>query len=393
MLRTCLRRQRAAAALVVVAFAGLTALLLARLGVAIGGDSPRYTGGAERLLHGHGLEGTEPAYIGYILVVALAKVARVGLPGVVGLQLVVALVAACALVLLGERVGGPWCGLLAAAYFLLYPEIARWHVYVPTESLYISGVVLCVYAAERAVEKGGVAAYGWAAAVVLGVASLRPTGWLLPPVIAGYWALCRPGLRAKLTGLAGIAVVGAALVAAVPTLRAGLGVGSPAAQVRIGAVIYGDPASRLAMPATNDSGNGPLDLVRYAADHPVATTRLMAVRVLTEVAHTRRYNSRLHNAATVAVLVPVYALAAVGAYRHRRDRLVHLILAVIAAHLVQVAVYFADWDGRFLTYILPLIGLLAAAAIPLRQPAREAQDGALARALRSGRPSRAAAAS
>ena len=56
-------------------------------------------------------------------------------------------------------------------------------------------------------------------------------------------------------------------------------------------------------------------------------------------------------------------LALAGGYSARRKPLAQLAIAVILAHLLVVALTFADWDGRWLLYVLPLIGLLAAVGV------------------------------
>ena len=54
-----------------------------------------------------------------------------------------------------------------------------------------------------------------------------------------------------------------------------------------------------------------------------------------------------------------------GFARTRRHALTSLLAAVIAGHLLTVALTFADWDGRFLLYVLPAIGVLAARGVPV----------------------------
>ena len=355
----CLGRHRTSIILTLLAFAVAMTGILATIGVAIGGDSPRYVDGADRLLRGQGLHGVQSAYAGYIAVVAFARLIGTGLTGVV-VQIGAVLAAATALVWLGSRLGHVEVGVLGAAFFLLFPEIAAWHAYILTDSLYTSTVVLCVWATHRATELGG-RAYAPAVALVLLGALLRPTGWVLPPAIAGYLAISLLRTRrGQAAGLLAVLIVCAGLALAVRPLRSGIESQSPARMLRRGQVIWGHDASRAHMPADGTVGDGRGAYVRYVLRHPTSVARLMATRVFTELAHIRPYYSRAHNAMIAAVLVPVYLLAGLAVLRGRRNPLVLLILGVIAAHLVVVALFFADWDGRFLIHVLPLVGLLAA---------------------------------
>jgi hypothetical protein len=136
-----------------------------------------------------------------------------------------------------------------------------------------------------------------------------------------------------------------------------------------GVVVWGYPDSNLTMPVdsgvdlTMDKSAGPL---RYALRHPAATVRLAASRVAVELWHARRFYSRGHNAAVVGLLGITYAFAVLGLVRVWRQPLARLLVAIVAAHLLAVAATIADWDGRFLLYVLPLISVLAAVGLVAR---------------------------
>src|SRR5207247_357327 len=137
-------------------------------------------------LRGHLLSGRPGLWLGYPAVIALCRAAGAGLAGVIAVQLAVAALAAVAQYRLGRELGGHRAGLTAAGLLVLNPDIARWHAYILTDSLYTSAVVLAAWSIHRAACKKG----GWylaAAAAVLTAAALRPNGWLLSPIAAGYW--------------------------------------------------------------------------------------------------------------------------------------------------------------------------------------------------------------
>ena len=78
-----------------------------------------------------------------------------GLPGVVVFQIGVAAVAGAAVATLGATLGGPLAGLVGAAFLLVNPDVARWHGYILTDSLYISAVAIVAFLVWRAAERGG----------------------------------------------------------------------------------------------------------------------------------------------------------------------------------------------------------------------------------------------
>jgi 4-amino-4-deoxy-L-arabinose transferase-like glycosyltransferase len=296
----------------------------------------------------------------YIATVALFKASGLGLVGVVAAQVLVAGLAACALYDLGRRLGGTWVGLLAAAASALNPDVVRWHVYILTDSLYISTVALvvwCVYTADSWRSRLG------SAALVLAAALLRPNGWLLVLVAGCYWG--GDFVKGWVTrGLALAALAGCFVLAffTLLTLHPRLLTNDPDQMLRRGEVIWGYPPARLAMPP--DPAPAPAGLpgaLGYALRHPWATARLAAARVGTELIHARPTYSALHNAAVLAVVLPLYLLAILGFVANRRHPLARLLAAVTVSHLLVQAVTYADWGGRFLLYIFPLIGVLSAA--------------------------------
>jgi hypothetical protein len=346
-----------------IAALGLNAGLLASGGVRHGGDTARYLAWAEALRAGRPLGGWAGAYGGYVSVIALMHGIGLGLPGVVGLQLAVAAVAGVVLAWLGAALGGPLAGLAAAAVLLVNPDVARWHAYVLTDSLYTSVVVLAAWGVWRAAERGG--AWYLAGLALLGPAAvLRPTGLVLLPVAFACWGLRGVARRDWLgVGLGVVGLVMAIGVALSPRVQHTIGQ-VPSYTLRSGRVIYQHPAFRVAMPVdpTGPGAGWGADLA-YVARHPGPVLRLAARRVLVELAHVRPYYRPHHNALIVATLLPLYALAAVGIGATWRHPLTRLLVALVAAHLGLVAATLADYDGRFLVHVLGPLGALAGAGL------------------------------
>ncbi len=121
---------------------------------------------------------------------------------------------------------------------------------------------------------------------------------------------------------------------------------------------------RLSMPDdARAAGSGWAGAADYAVRHPIASIMVMAARVAAELAHVRPVYSNAHNVAALMVVLPLYATAILGARDTRRPDVAAWIGVIIVAHLATVAVTVADWDGRYLLYVLPLIGLFSGCAI------------------------------
>lgn len=354
------------------AFLLLNLGLLAHGGIRLGGDSPRYLHWAETLRAGRPLGARASSYVGYVAVLALADASGLGLPGVVALQLGVAAVAGVTVAALGGSLGSPAAGLVGAAFLLANPDVAQWHAYILSDSLYTSAVVLVAWAVWRAADRRGLW-YLAALLVLVPAATLRPTGLALLPVAFGFWGV-RGALRgdrvAVALGAAGL--VAAAVLALSPRVHDAVG-RAPGYLLRTGQVVYRHPAFRVEMPPepTPARRGWPADL-GYVARHPAASLGLAARRVALEVAHVRPYYSLRHNLLIVAVLLPLYGLAALGAIATWRQPLTRLLLLLIGAHLLVVAGTLADYDGRFLAHIVGPFAALAAAGSARLRPGRRA---------------------
>jgi hypothetical protein len=360
------------AAVLASLYAAVNTGLAASTGVRIGGDSGRYIAGAAAMLEGHLSEGP-PGYRGYEAVVALCELTGLGLPGVVALQILAASCSLVALYLVSRRLFDERAGLAAVGLYCLNVDAARWHSYVLTDSLYTSGLVLTIWASHRAVQRSrapgaaGVRRYGLAALVLVAAASVRPEGIVVVPVVIAYWMVRGLGSatprRVALVRVVFAAAAGLAGLAGVSAARYGSGLATDSSLLRRGIVVYGYDGWRVPMPSDVGSNATPHGLVSYVARHPVAYARLALTRVGAEMAHVRPFHSTRHNAAALLALIPLYALALVGYLRARDRALARLVAAVIAVHLGVVAVTFADWDGRFLSHLLPIWIALAAAGL------------------------------
>src|SRR5262245_47766005 len=353
-----------AAAGLALSFVGLNVVLLAHTGVRSGGDTPRYTGGADQILASLPLEGFQWAYTGYIAMVAAVRALGCELATVVAVQIVGAALAGLALWSLAATLGGALAGLVAACSLLVNPDVLRWHPFILSDSLYMSAVVLVAWTAWRAAERGG----RWfllALLVLLTAWFLRPTGVVLPPVTGAFWAIRGLAARSLRQVMLGVVTVAAAVTAtlAITPLREPMD-RVPGRLLEYGVVLYRDPATRMEMPKRSAAdGEGWLGTIRYVARHPRASLTLAARRVGIELSHVRAQYTRRHNVLIAVTLFPLYALALAGIASTWRHPLTHLLLALIAAHLGLVAVTLADHDGRFLLYVLGPIGALAGAGL------------------------------
>jgi len=330
--------------------------ILVNRGVFLGGDSLRFVDGADRVFHHVEFGGKQASYSGYIFFLVFLRYLQLSSVGVVAVQICFAAVAGLALYELANHLAGRVAGLLAAILFLLNPDIFRWNLFVLTDALYIDFVILACWAIWKA--SGSLWTKTLSFAVVLFASSIRPNGWLLPLIAVFYWILLEVKHR-----LAKISLIGALLVSFGFGLSrgqffvSGIENESPLSALHNKVIIWGYPH-----PFEGALGSRSVDWKRlslYVVKNPVSTMKLAALRVAAEFGHVRPFYSKLHNMALLLFLPAIYASAVYGFWQLRNEPLVLLMIAIVLYHTLIVAAFFADWDGRFLLYIFPLIGVLS----------------------------------
>jgi 4-amino-4-deoxy-L-arabinose transferase-like glycosyltransferase len=355
-------------------------------GIRLGGDSQRYLAGAENLLGGLPLQGKQISYSGYALLIAFCRLTRVGLPGVIFFQLVFAAAATVALYDLGRRLHGRVAGLFAAGLFVANPDIARWNAFVLTDSLYISLVVLSVWCVHTAAQRRRYW-YLLAGAVLAAAALVRPNGLFLLAVAVPY-LVSRAIEHRSLRRLAISGIVLAVVLGAIAASRFYSTGGKDHPEVTLRNGITGINEWRVPMPSDPAPIGGEWSaLFSYVARHPFASFRLGITRVFIELIHVRPFYSFRHNLVLLMSLPLLYLLALMGLKVSRERSLTRLILLAVGSQLFVVAITFADSDGRFLLYVLPLVCLFsscgAASLIDLYISRRKAEAKSTVRVVAS----------
>lgn len=149
----------------------------------------------------------------------------------------------------------------------------------------------------------------------------------------------------------------------VPALKQGVASESPEQSLVNGTVLWRSSLWHRPMPAAEPMPQSWVEGGVYVLQHPLASALLAATRVGAEVAHVRPYYSVAHNAAVCAMYLPLYALAVTGAWFAWSAVQTRLVVSIIGAHLALVGLTFADYDGRFIFYVVPLLTLLAAGGL------------------------------
>lgn len=351
-----------------VFFGAVNLVWFAVSGVRVGGDTPLYFEGAARLLEGRPLINREPSYAGYVALVALLQATGAPLQVLVLLQVTLAALAAGAVYAMGAALAGRTAGWIAALLFAVDVDTNRWHLFVLADSAYFSLFTIAVFLTHLAATRGGFARIAGTAVVLVTASLMRPEGWFLIPAAALYILMARLQSRAQRSiALAAMAVVSAAgVVLLAPAISGNLKAVGPAEMLRDGRTIWEFDGWRVPMPSDAVFEDGVAtsgDAISYAMHHPIATATLLAARLAVHFGHVRPYFSTAHNAMIVLWLVPVYVALAIGVRMVGARPLAVWIFGALATQLLVVALTHADWDGRYLAHMLPVMYPIAAVAM------------------------------
>lgn len=354
---------RLALLIFVIAFiAGHQYLLFARVGVQYGGDTSRYLSGSDALLNGQPLRAEQPAYVGYIAFFAAARALGLGEVGMVELQIALSVLALLALFAAGRALADERAGLLAAVLYGVNWDVLNWNFYILTDGVYISSLTLAAMLAILAYTRRQRVLIWLAGLFAIFAALLRPGGVILLPVFTWFLMVSLPAHTTRLQRVLLLSALGVLifLVFYFPT-RTRMASIDPVDLILNGEVVWEVVEWRIPMPPAPRAGmTGLGGVIGYCFAYPLACASLIGRRILVYFGHMRAVYSLRHNLLIAFFYYPLYLLAAVGAVAYSKHRPVQLVLALIGVHVAFFALAVPSVDGRFFTYIVPLITFAAA---------------------------------
>ena len=342
---------------VIVAHLLLLGSIQWRYGILLDKEALKYTGCAVQVLHGDltDLLGPYGLYASYVLF--LTPFLAMGLPELAVIaQVVLGVFAALALRGIVGTLGGnrTQANLAFAVFLLLYP-IQTWTLSLYSESFFVSISVLFLRAAMRRPWKTLPAL-----ALALVLLFARPMGVLfVVPVLTWYFAE-RLGMRpmpwVRLTSAAVLVAVLFLPVLDLDLLQVvveGHAIGGIPQWPDAGASFHGTTLMAAEMQVITDHGAWNL-------------VHLFGQRVAWLLFAGRPYYSVFHNALLAPVAL-IHPFAVAGMYHKWKQPVTRVLLLILALNIAVVGLTFAEWNGRFLVPMLPLLIALASVAMPLRR--------------------------
>ena len=328
-------------------------------------DTERYMGAAIDILSGQPVEGKVANYLGYNTFIALNMFLGGGTTSIVLFQMALSLIAGITVWRIGRYIYGNASGFIASLAFVTYPTVQQWNLYILTESLFISLVIISIYMS--------IIARTWpklviAICIVLFTSTIRPNGFIIPLAVLIYIAHLL-WIRDKKVYLVILIIFSAAIA-----ILAFNNIDDMAREETIlrhyeeGTVIYGYRSNldNAAFDASSCSGIDSTvgQIFCFFKNHPLTTVKLIILRFGSFLLHVRPYWSDFHNIFSLVTLIPIYILALTSVFSAKSQHPeAWLLISVFFLQGVLVSFTFADWDGRFLNVVLPPIIILASGGL------------------------------
>ncbi len=305
----------------------------------------------------------------YVILIALAQHNELL---IVLVQTVISAVALVCLHAITLRLFGNTAANIAGALFVLDIDLWIWNFYILTDSLFISAGIILVYLACRTLENWRGFLFLFLPASFL-VFHLRPNGALLTGVVCLYLLIGAIRLLPKRS----IRII--LMVCMIPVILLGARSVFRTVDLAIrdrgivrhlvqGTIVWGDDESSIPSGENPDEySKGIGGLLQFFSEHPIHSLKVFGLRVVALLDHTRRFYSTRHNVLVRLGLYPAYFFALIALIFHfpttKKNGLGYLLAGLIFLHAITATLSHADWDGRFLQYLIPFVFVFAAHGI------------------------------
>ncbi len=338
--------------------------LFSKFGVQVVFDSHRYIADANRLLAGGDFR---LSYISYTLILAAFLKLTGAATGVVWLQMIFSLATLFAFFKLAHRLfDNTTIAFGAGLLLIIWPDYQQWNLYVHTESLYVSAIIL-VFSRLITAQKGW--HYSQLALLLIFLMFLRSNGFMVSLAVISYIASdfwLKRGYRLRW-------LVAALFFGGIPVLvflahfflSNSSGFYSFTGHLISESVIQGYNSVRVERRGEVALVGSPLhQIIQVVCSEPAFFFKRSLQRLLFYWGQVRPYYSTPHIWAICLFFYTQYLLGMYGILKGQlQTPLLTAIVIFGALNTAMVLVSGVDWDNRFMMPMLPFVYLTATAGL------------------------------
>jgi 4-amino-4-deoxy-L-arabinose transferase-like glycosyltransferase len=332
-------------------------------GIQYGCDANRYIEGAENLIHNKGILGYRKAYLGYMVIIAFGQICGFGLEFTLVIQIIATLLSSIALYDLAKSItNSKAAGIIGAGFYLVNPFIVTWVLFIHTESLYASLLILSAWAINKAIQKQNINYYFLLLLIVFITTTIRPNGWVVIPLSFIFLIqYSKINGRLKFFTWVSILIIFIAIMNNSPWFSKKSDLEKVSQLIVSGKIICDPETYHLSMPEETFSHKNDLsESLIYIVKHPIAFGKLAILRIGSELLPIYRPWLTVEFILRFLLwMLPAYIFTIIGSIFFRKQLGLKIVLAIIFAHLLIIALTFSEREFRFLIHFLPLFHLVA----------------------------------
>lgn len=327
-------------------------------GVQYGGDYFRYLNGAKNLVEGNTIFHSHYLYLGYILFLAFFIKLNLSLEFVLIAQLIIALFASYTIYDLCKTItGSKLAGTFCAGILLMNPLIVQWHLFIHTESLYSSMLIISTWLLTKSYFKKSIKYYIPAILITIFTMMIRQNGWMIIPAVITFIIFCT---KIKIISKA-IIIVGALIM--IPCsyifLKDSIEYFRIAESYKTGIVVCGVPEAGRDSFFENAEKKNDSNTLSYSVEKIYHSVILGAKRISAVLFPIYRpYITTKFILRFLFWTLPFYLFTIIGIFYFFRNKCFAYCALLLFYHLIFIGFTYADWDFRFLAYFLPIFILL-----------------------------------
>ncbi len=350
-----------------VLFIIVNAWVLQHFGIKVMDDSHRYLRWTNEIWEGK-ISLYMFWYSGYVIFLSLILKLGLGLGGVVFIQITLSLIACFCLYFLTKRfTDQKWPGLIASCGYLMFFEISSWNVYILTESIFTSCIIILITWVYRLKKLKDMVLF---IPFLLFVNFIRPMGiTVLLSFLAFVFFEFKLGknFTPKFKSFMIFGCIGFVLTMMILLLE-----GNPGIQFFYskGKVVWGAdqvPHLRqnpwLVIDASNiiynDKQSSTLAFFQFALENPIYLLELFMKKCIMFLAHIKPYYSVRHNVFIISFLLPLYLSFSYGLLKANHTGIKAFAFTLFLLNMLMTGFTVEAWDGRFLIPTLPLLFVVA----------------------------------
>ena len=330
-------------------------------GYILGNDSTRYIRGANEIMNLEMPNGKVKGYMGYVFLIVIFKYFNLDLNFVVLFQIFITFLSSLCIYQISKKFFTPWVSVLILSLYLFYLPLQMWNFYILTETIFICTSIFLIYFFVFFKKKFIPLLFF----LILYYVSLKPHGFILiPSLISSALVWLYINKNFKLFYFLIIFCV-FLFFPILLLLNFYLENEKIVSSIVNRGIIWGydNENNALKIDINSETGNKFSSLLILIKNNFFTFSLAFFKKIWFFYLRVRPYYSDFHNIYIIIFNLIYLPSAFYGffKFKHKNNIGIILMYSLTIFYTLSVGLTWADWDGRFSLYILPMVLIFAGA--------------------------------